>query len=377
MCNGNWITGKISVDGLCEEQQPWPEILVVFLPEVTKLARLTVYEKLCDQFKIPVTFWSSIAHEASGFFSCQDIRDINGELKTFIKEPIKPASALNNASNVCLPYVWHRMGFYTMWTPSKSFVVLCFGLPPSLQHSLSNLGLLNLDDPFSFHTLLIEKIAALYDAALWSWRDLIRDLEKNRTPPQDPQPNYIMMHELARHTIHSSETLAMAIETIASLIQEHEIFFEENASLPLSSIILSKQTRRGFRSQVTLLKCLQLRSKALEERLRNETNLAFNTVAQHDSRIAVQIGEATQVDSAAMKTISVLGLAFLPGTFICALFSTSFFNFSPGSSTEPQHWTVSEKFWIYWVVAIPVTALTVACWASWQRSCKGPLSHSR
>ena len=47
------------------------------------------------------------------------------------------------------------------------------------------------------------------------------------------------------------------------------------------------------------------------------TSQAFNTVAQHDSRIAVQIGKATQVDSAAMKTISVLGLVFLPGTFIC------------------------------------------------------------
>jgi ABC-type multidrug transport system fused ATPase/permease subunit len=43
---------------------------------------------------------------------------------------------------------------------------------------------------------------------------------------------------------------------------------------------------------------------------------AFHTVAQYDSGTAVVIGKATQVDSAAMKTISVLGLAFLPGTFI-------------------------------------------------------------
>jgi hypothetical protein len=42
----------------------------------------------------------------------------------------------------------------------------------------------------------------------------------------------------------------------------------------------------------------------------------FNTVAQHDSHIGVRIGEATQVDSAAMKTISVLGLVFLPATFV-------------------------------------------------------------
>ena len=110
---------------------------------------------------------------------------------------------------------------------------------------------------------------------------------------------------------------------------------------------------------------------------------AFNIVAQHNSRTTVRIGEATQVDSAAMKTVSVLGLLFLPGTFISvsdgssygrlcstdvfqAVFSTSFFNFSPGNSTDPQHWTVSENFWIYWAVAIPATVVTVFIWVLWQ-----------
>ncbi|KAG9229423.1 hypothetical protein BJ875DRAFT_387386, partial [Amylocarpus encephaloides] len=67
----------------------------------------------------------------------------------------------------------------------------------------------------------------------------------------------------------------------------------------------------------------------------------------HDSRVTVLIGEATQGDSAAMKTVSFLGLTFLPGTFIYALFSTSFFNFSPTTDTEPQRWTISDRFWIY------------------------------
>jgi len=90
-------------------------------------------------------------------------------------------------------------------------------------------------------------------------------------------------------------------------------------------------------------------------------------VAQNDSHIAARIREATKTDSATMKTISTLGLLFLPGTFICAIFSTSFFNFSPGSRTEPQHWTVSEKFWIYWAVTIPLTITTSLFWYYWQR----------
>ena len=98
--------------------------------------------------------------------------------------------------------------------------------------------------------------------------------------------------------------------------EEHEIFLSENASLPGLSISQSRNISKAIRHQRSILECLHLRSQALEKRLRNEIGLAFNVVAQHDSRIAVRIGEATQVDSAAMKTISVLGLIFLPGTFI-------------------------------------------------------------
>ncbi|CZR68590.1 uncharacterized protein PAC_18489 [Phialocephala subalpina] len=404
--NDNWTTGQIAIRNLCARKiarirardtsgvgAGLYNILTLlsynsFLPVVADLTSSKIHEELSNRFKIPAMFWSSVAQDASGFFGCQDTRDTRGDLENFsshfrflVKEAIKPTPPLNHACPIKAYYVWHRLGFYTTWIPSKNALVLCFGLPLSLKRSLSDVAQLHIEDPFSFHTILIEKVIALYDIALWSWRDLVRDSENNRISPDNPHPDYVTMHEMARHTIHSSETLAMAKETMTSLVREHEIFFEENSLLPARSMTLSKQTRRIFRSQITLLNCLYLRSKALEERLQNEINLvvfamshkkieliipqAFNTVAQHDSRIAVQIGKATQIDSAAMKTISVLGLAFLPGTFICALFSTSFFNFSPGNATDPQRWSVSEKFWIYWVVAIPVTVFTVVCWTSW------------
>ncbi|KAH7312896.1 hypothetical protein BKA65DRAFT_148421 [Rhexocercosporidium sp. MPI-PUGE-AT-0058] len=167
------------------------------------------------------------------------------------------------------------------------------------------------------------------------------------------------MHELARLTIHSSEMLSMALEIMSSLLQENEILFEENRLLLEAALPLFQQSRRRFRFQITLFKCLHFRSQALEERLRNKINLAFNIVAQNDSRISVRINKAAQIDSAAMRTISVLGLAFLPGTFICATFSTSFFDFNPGSDSEPQAWRRSDKFWVLWAVSLPLTLATM------------------
>lgn len=138
--------------------------------------------------------------------------------------------------------------------------------------------------------------------------------------------------------IHSSETLAVALETVSSMIHEHDTFLKEDASLLIPPTALSRETSKRLSFQESLLKCLHLRSKALEERLRSEIALvvissmearilltliqAFNTVAQHESRIAARIAEATQVDSAAMRTVSILGLFFLPGTFVCVRTTT-------------------------------------------------------
>lgn len=66
--------------------------------------------------------------------------------------------------------------------------------------------------------------------------------------------------------------LAAAAETVANLIQEHEIFVNDNASLVLSTT-LNKQAMRRLRAHIALLKSLHLRSKALEDRLQNEINL--------------------------------------------------------------------------------------------------------
>lgn len=139
----------------------------------------------------------------------------------------------------------------------------------------------------------------------------------------------------------------MALETLRSMIDEQEVLARETAPEGTTMTALAREVRRSFQFQSTILKCLHLRSKAVEERLRNETNLvllesfphsytenkanackqAFNMVSQYDSRIQVRIGEATQSDSTAMKMVSFLGFLFLPGTFVSVCPPSSFFVF--------------------------------------------------
>lgn len=44
-----------------------------------------------------------------------------------------------------------------------------------------------------------------------------------------------------------------------------------------------------------------------------------------------RLAHASKRDSTAMKTISLLGAVFLPGTFLASVFSMTFFDFAKGT----------------------------------------------
>jgi hypothetical protein len=76
-----------------------------------------------------------------------------------------------------------------------------------------------------------------------------------------------------------------------------------------------------------------------------------------------RLAHASKRDSTAMKTLSLLGAVFLPGTFLASIFSMTFFDFNvnggSGDSGGPQ---VSQYLWIYFVVTIPLTLIIVVSW---------------
>jgi hypothetical protein len=202
-----------------------------------------------------------------------------------IKEPVKTVSKY--------PYDWHKPGFFTSWTPQGKTVILCFNAPTILKEAIIRSAMatdleLEMHMPFKLHNILVEEIVTLFDKSVWAWRDLVRDLEKvsldsgilysqnmfnneqNRPINEPPNPGYISMHEIARHILHSSETLAVASETVSSIMAYQ-------ASLPKPSNQEASLALRNIQTEVqyqaSLLKCLQLRSQAVEARLKNEINL--------------------------------------------------------------------------------------------------------
>lgn len=62
-----------------------------------------------------------------------------------------------------------------------------------------------------------------------------------------------------------------------------------------------------------------------------------------------------------MITIAAVTMLFLPGTFICAILSTTFFDFG---ETGLQ---VSSQWWVLLAATIPLTIMVFGIWLGWQR----------
>ncbi|KAM0246852.1 hypothetical protein ACHAP5_004474 [Fusarium lateritium] len=323
-----------------------------------------------DQFRMPEQWWSSYSRRSNGYFGSETIRDGEGNissLNTWSRFLVKQLNERDHS--------WHKFNIFTHWVVSsqQTFLVV-FEAPkqlrlrdrfpdPLLKDSHKDV----LSDPFWFYPRLFDELSILQDNTVWAVRDRVRSIEKIDLSKK-PNPNYRYMHDTARHAIHVSETLEVAEKTVAAIVQQHNAFQEEVASDNKREKAKYRYVGERMIWYDHILQSLRCRASANKERLHNEIQLAFNSVAQYDSRISVEIGQATQSDSAAMKTVAFVTLTFLPATFISALFSMSFFKVDDDTGV----WSVSEKFWLYWVIAIPVTLLTGGLWLVWRKVYQPP-----
>jgi hypothetical protein len=269
-----------------------------------------------------------------------------------------------------MSYKWNKLNVFTRWIPStqQTFIII-FDLKPYVRKEIlgslwrSNLKLIA--DPYWPYPIFFDAIARLEEAAVWRIRDRVRSIETQKQQQGVPNPDYRKLHDIGRHAIHVSETLDVAVQSIES-IQRHHInqimskTYDRDDEVN-EDIRAQMEFFRGFISN------LRHRSTSNEKRLQNEIQLAFNVVAQYNAGTSVEIGRAAQIDSSAMKTIAFVTLIFLPPTFISSVFSMSFFQCGGSNG-----WAMSDRFWIYWVFAIPTTIATVSVWQYWHNLFPGP-----
>lgn len=282
-----------------------------------------------------------------------------------------------NAAKNQISFSWLKFNIYTRWeTVTKHTFLVVFDPVPSLKEEiLSSFAIPertanqpdDLEDPYWVHVQILEHVIRLQDAAVWAVRDLVRAVETSRATVAESSGanlDYARHHDIARHAIHVSETTALSIKTTEHILALHRDFSDQLSfkSAPNRSKYICGQIHKQLCFFEHMMHSLALRSTATRDRLLNEIQLAFNVVSQIDSHTSVTIGRAAQYDSYSMRSVAFLTLTFLPATFVSALFSMSFFTYDPGSG-----WIVSEKLWLYFAIAGPLTGISLMLWLAWQK----------
>jgi hypothetical protein len=86
------------------------------------------------------------------------------------------------------------------------------------------------------------------------------------------EPDFPFLHDLARHAIHSSETLDVAVDILTNMMRQHELLTHTVNSNGAAEATASR-VKQHLCFQAHMLRSLRSRSVAIEHRLRNEINL--------------------------------------------------------------------------------------------------------
>ncbi|KAL5322616.1 hypothetical protein ACEPPN_010589 [Leptodophora sp. 'Broadleaf-Isolate-01'] len=99
-----------------------------------------------------------------------------------------------------------------------------------------------------------------------------------------------------------------------------------------------------------------------------KSSAAIAKASKEDGAVMRQIALETKKDSSAMKTIAMLTMFFLPGTFVAAIFAMPVFEWDGSGSP-----VFRSGFKRYWAITVPLTvtvfllwgAATILPWRSW------------
>ncbi|KAI0863626.1 hypothetical protein F4860DRAFT_44121 [Xylaria cubensis] len=100
----------------------------------------------------------------------------------------------------------------------------------------------------------------------------------------------------------------------------------------------------------------------LQERVRSQNTVVYALMTQADARININLAKAskelaaaTKRDSSSMKSIAIMTMLFLPGTYFAALWAVPSLKWGQPDVIQPD-------FWWYWVFTGPSTLLIFAIW---------------
>ncbi|KAI0534771.1 hypothetical protein GGR58DRAFT_43015 [Xylaria digitata] len=151
---------------------------------------------------------------------------------------------------------------------------------------------------------------------------------------------------------------------ITSMVSEVMMHFLDNPRCNSASTSDEDDINSVIRILVSRVKAYESYVVYLKERADRLSNVIFALLTHEDAatstdmaKLSHDVAELAKRDSSAMKSITVITMAFLPGTFFATLFALPTLDWNGNT-------IVTGKFWVYWAFTLPTTALVFLLWLS-------------
>ena len=129
------------------------------------------------------------------------------------------------------------------------------------------------------------------------------------------------------------------------------------------------ELRNGILYCTQVLRVIADDASQSQEQTTRQLNTALSMLAYEQQEASKVIAEETKKDGYSMKTLAVVTILFLPGTAVSSVLAMPLFRWDADNEND----VVNSKLWVYFVLAIPLTGVTVGLWWLWQkRVIKGP-----
>jgi hypothetical protein len=262
-----------------------------FLESSELIASADARQRISRTFRVPLVFWHNLVQDASGFFwggRDSESHVTGARYTTVFRFLIKVndasllqqelgAGSASGSRSLWRAYIWEKPWFIVRWYSPTSWTVLCFDLDREMKHTMccalaGDHPSFDASSASNLQASIVGQIVDEFDRAVWSWRHPVRAIETRRESTHSLSDSYESMHELARHTLHSSEMLRTAIVVVESVLEE-----SVTSSLSSDSVTVAK-AQRDLKFHLSRLRSLLHRSQALEARLQNEINLVRSIV---------------------------------------------------------------------------------------------------
>ncbi|KAF7552305.1 hypothetical protein G7046_g7443 [Stylonectria norvegica] len=154
-----------------------------------------------------------------------------------------------------------------------------------------------------------------------------------------------------------SKTLGQLMEFVQNTLEASSSQVNPEGNKLMKNHITVLQDRLGLQA---------LETKYTLRRVQIQIGALVNLIAQEDSINNFDIALSSHRDASSMKTLAVVTMFFLPGSFISALFSTSCFDWDDankqGSNISVR---TTPQFGLYWAITVPLTIVTFILYFMW------------